>query len=139
MVVPLKYLLVSHAEHDQVLHRDLVQIALIRNRPSSACGMLLAPRVKLAPEAVGVLVQAGWGVSRANPGVGAVLAVLPGADEFAVVGQAGEGAIVGELRPERSSGRQVEELSVGRGHEVAASVALLPPNVLVEVVQRIDG
>jgi hypothetical protein len=101
--------------------------------------MLLAPRVKLASEAVGVLVQAGWGVARAYPRLGPILAVLPGADKFAVVGQAGEGAVVGELRLEGPSGRQVEELSIRRRHEVAAAVALLPPDVLVEIVQRIDS
>lgn len=95
--------------------------------------------MQLATQTIGVVNQARWRSPGPNPRLGSVPAVLPVRHKLAVVGERGEGLVVGQLGGEGAAGGKLEEFAIrGRG-QVAAAVTLHPPSILGEVVEGVDS
>jgi hypothetical protein len=93
--------------------------------------------MQLAATAIRVIAQA-LVLTGCNPRLVSLFAVAPWGHELAVVGQRGEGAVVGELGGEVSAGGELEEFAVWGRDGVAAPIALLPPLILAELVEGVD-
>jgi hypothetical protein len=95
--------------------------------------------VKFSARTILVAQQTLGRVSDTPPGHATLLSVLPLRRQVAIIRKCREGSVVGELRLERLTGRQLKKFAFGRRHEVASAVALLPPLFGLEVVERVNS